>query len=350
MANERITMARLAEELDISIATVSNAYNRPEKLSVGLRRRIEALAKELGYVGPDPTARSLRRRRTGGVGVVFTDELPFVFTDPASAGFLSGVAHVLGERDQHLVLLPAGAPHRRRRAPVDAAALDGVIFHSLPSQEATLALLQRRGTPAVLVDQPGPVDGVGWVGLDETAAMHRVGALLASLGHVNVGCITSRLGTSPRNGPADARRVARSRFTIPRDRIRGLQLGLGRPVLVEERWSITTADGADGAAALLRRNPRLTAIAAVADTYALGALLWAKDHHVQVPEHLSVTGFDDIPSATSAGLTTVRQPFDLKGRTAARILNKAFDHTGPAALERLDTELVVRSSTGPPLM
>lgn len=347
MAGRGVTMAQVAAELGVSISTISNAYNRPEKLSPRLRSRVMTVAADLGYAGPDPLARSLRRRRTNGVGVVFTDELSFVFTDPASAGFLSGVADVLGSNGQHLVLLPAGAPDRHQRAHVDHAAVDGIIFHSLPKGESTLALLTRRGTPAVLVDQPGPVDGVPWVGLDETAAMRSVGEHLRHLGHVEVGFITSRLGTGPHNGPASSQRVARSRFTIPRDRMRGLQQGLGRKVTVEERWEITVDSGADAAAALFRRNPALTAIACVADTYALGVLAWAKAHSIQVPHQLSVTGYDDIPGAHAAALTTVRQPFAQKGQAAANALNDSLDAGRTDHRVRIPTTLIERSTTGP---
>ncbi|MGO2658606.1 LacI family DNA-binding transcriptional regulator [Mycetocola reblochoni] len=346
MAPTRVTMARLASRLDVSVSTVSNAYNRPEKLSAELRERVLGLAAELGYAGPDPAARSLRRRRTGGIGVVFTDELPFVFTDPASAGFLAGVAETLAVSGQHLVLLPAGSPDHRRPAPVDSAAVDGVIFHSLPRGEATLALLRRRGAPAVLVDQPPDAEGLSWVGLDEEDAMRGIGELLAARGHEHVGCISSRLGTSPRNARANPGRVAGSRFTIPRDRVRGLERGLGRPVVVEERWHVTAAAGADAAAALLRHDPRITAIACVADSYALGVLAWAKAHHIQVPRHLAVTGFDDVPAAAGAGLTTVRQPFAEKGRTAATALNDAIDAGAPPRRFVLPTALVERASTG----
>ena len=82
-------------------------------------------------------------RSTGGVGVVFTDEMSFAFTDPASAGFLAGVAESLMEADRHLVLIPAGSPDHHRTAPIDRAAVDGIILHSVPIAEPTLALLRR---------------------------------------------------------------------------------------------------------------------------------------------------------------------------------------------------------------
>ena len=346
----RVTMAQLAASLGVSISTISNAYHRPEKLSAALRTRVLEAADELGYAGPDPTARGLRRGRSGGIGVVFTDEMPFVFSDPASGGFLAGVSEVLAETDHHLILLPAGTPDLHKRAPIDRVAVDGVILHSMPQSDKTIELIRRRASPAVLVDQPGPVDGLGWVGLDEAAAMHDLGRHLAQLGHTRVGVITSRLTTAPYNGPATKSRWSRARFEIPRHRIWGVEQGLGRAVDVEERWNTSPTDGASAAAALLNRNPKLTAIVCIADTYALGVLQWAKWHHIQIPRQLSITGFDDVPGAATAGLTTIRQPFITKGRAAATILLTAIANNAVPQHKVIPTQLVHRSTAGAALI
>ena len=78
---KRATLASLAEELNVSRTTVSNAYNRPDQLSEDLRTRILETAKRLGYPGPDPVARSLRTRRAGAIGLLLTDCL--LYTSPS---------------------------------------------------------------------------------------------------------------------------------------------------------------------------------------------------------------------------------------------------------------------------
>src|SRR4051812_50179264 len=72
--------------------TVSNAYNRPEKLTPELRERVLAKADELGYAGPNVLARSLRRGRTGGLGGILGEALTYAFEDPPSVGWLRGLA------------------------------------------------------------------------------------------------------------------------------------------------------------------------------------------------------------------------------------------------------------------
>jgi DNA-binding LacI/PurR family transcriptional regulator len=81
------------------------------------------------------------------------------------------------------------------------------------------------------------------------------------------------------------------------------------------------------------------------DALALGALQAAADLGLRVPGDISVTGFDDVPAATAAGLTTVRQPTPEKGRRAVALLDKPAVN-GRRVVE-LPTKLIVRGSTGP---
>lgn len=83
-------MKEVAAAVGVSPATVSNAYNRPDQLSSGLREKVLETARRLGYPGPDPTARSLRRGRSGVIGVLYADRLSYAFEDPAAVLFLRG--------------------------------------------------------------------------------------------------------------------------------------------------------------------------------------------------------------------------------------------------------------------
>ncbi|EUA25140.1 bacterial regulatory s, lacI family protein [Mycobacterium intracellulare] len=78
----RATLASVADELNVSRTTISNAFNRPDQLSADLRERVLATAKRLGYAGPDPVARSLRTRKAGAVGLVMAEPLTYFFSDP----------------------------------------------------------------------------------------------------------------------------------------------------------------------------------------------------------------------------------------------------------------------------
>src|SRR5215208_6281333 len=104
-----VTLQTIADRLGVSRTTVSNAYGRPDQLNPALREQILALAKELGYAGPDAAGRMLRRGKADALGVLFTDVLAYAFTDPAAVLLLQGIAEAAGEAEVGLVLLPAPA-------------------------------------------------------------------------------------------------------------------------------------------------------------------------------------------------------------------------------------------------
>src|SRR3712207_8440565 len=107
MAGPRVTLMTVAEAVGVSPTTVSNAYNRPHKLSPALREKILAAARELGYPGPDPAARSLRRGRTGSIGLLFGEALTYVFADPGAMDFLRGLAEGTAKHNTSLQLIAA---------------------------------------------------------------------------------------------------------------------------------------------------------------------------------------------------------------------------------------------------
>lgn len=346
------TLASLAAELGISRTTVSNAYNRPDQLSPQLRERILEAAKRLGYSGPDPVARSLRTRKAGAIGLIFTEGLSYAFRDPAAVAFLEGLGLACEEGGSGLLLVPA-APGSVDPQLVYGAAVDGFVVYSMPENDPHVSAVLQRPVPSVVVDQPVGLSDVDFVGLDDRAAATEVGRHLGRLGHRRVGVVANRLGTDRHDGPADPDRQDRCPYAVVKARLAGFADGLAESgvdwatVPVEERFDNTPEAGAAAAVAILDRHPALTALACTTDVFALATLTVARQLGLWVPDELTVTGFDDVPEAEEAGLTTVRQPMLEKGRVAGRLLLDQGER--PAARHvLLDTELMVRHSSGPP--
>src|SRR4029450_9079533 len=131
MSVKPVTLATIAEAVGVSRTTVSNAYNRPDQLSPALREKVLAAAGELGYFGPDPMARGLRRRRAGPPPLVFPQPLSYAFTDPAAALFLKGMANGLEEHGAALTIIPRMPEGPERSADlVRSALVDGYIMFS----------------------------------------------------------------------------------------------------------------------------------------------------------------------------------------------------------------------------
>jgi DNA-binding LacI/PurR family transcriptional regulator len=346
-----VTLATVAAELGVSRMTVSNAYNRPDQLSPELRQRVLATAKRLGYPGPNPLAATLSRGRVGALGLLFDDPLPFAFTDPAAVMFFAGIAKVCAERKVGLVLVPASAEGGSDTDLTRVALVDGfVAYCDLPDDER-LDVIEERGLPLVIVDGP-PRKGVPHIGVDDRGAARDAAQHLIDLGHRRIGVVSLPFAPDGYEGAADAERQAAARFHCNRERLHGYceaveAAGLDwADMAIEERAPHGRAAGRRAAGALLDRARRPTALLAMSDELAIGALRAAEDRGIAVPGELSIVGFDDTPAASEVrpALTTVHQPHEDKGAAAARQLLE------PEGAERnltLPTELVVRASSGP---
>src|SRR5919106_1321694 len=134
----------VAAEAGVSIGTASNAFNRPDLISEGLRDRVLEAAARLGYGGPDPAARRLRTGRTGALGLIFTDRLPYAFDDEAAVLFLRGLANALENSGAGLLLIPTSPTREEGSRVVRGAAVDGFIVFSTPTGDPRLGPARRR--------------------------------------------------------------------------------------------------------------------------------------------------------------------------------------------------------------
>lgn len=344
----RVTLASIAEAVGVSVSTVSNAFNRPDQLSEALRDRILEAARALGYGGPDPVARTLRRGRVGAIGIIFDPPLSYAFTDPAAVLTLEGVAGACEQAGAGLVLVPRSGDDEG--ALVRSALVDGFIAYCGTDDDPRIAAIEDRGVPYVRVDASRA--DLPWVGIDDRGAARAAAEHLLGLGHRRLSILTLPLRPDGREGRVDGEREALAASFVTAERLAGYReaieaAGLAwRDVVVEERQPNGFDAGFRGAGSVLDRAPRPTGILAMSDELALGALEAARQRGVDVPRELSVIGFDDTPPASRAhpALTTIHQPHGEKGAVAARLL--LAPDSGPTQVE-LPTRLVVRASTGP---
>jgi DNA-binding LacI/PurR family transcriptional regulator len=358
----RPTLDTVARAAGVSRMTVSNAYNRPDQLSAATRARVLAVAADLGYGGPDPAGRSLRRGRSGTVGVVLTDHLARAFSDPGMVSFLHGLAAALGEARQALLLLPVtdGVDERLVRD----AVVDGFVLASLTRGAHVVDEVLGRRLP-VVTSGSLRLSGVPNVGIDDVGAAHRLAEHLIALGHRRLAVVTVTFASaladdsSTRDGVVRLALDAAASVTRQggmQNRVQGFRAGVeeagaaGAEVTV---LGVATNDRASGAAAFrsLLNGPepeRPTAVFCVTDILALGGLDAAAELGVAVPAELSVVGFDGIDEAEHSDppLTTVRQDLFGQGRVAADLLLAVVAGRLPRSVRR-PTELVVGGSTGP---
>src|SRR3954452_982278 len=313
----RVTMKTLAEELGVSPMTVSNAFNRPNQLSPDLRERIIGRARELGYAGPDPRARGLRQGRSGVIGVVSDTPLSYAFEDAAAAAVLGGLCQAVEAEGVGLLLVPPGG----------AGPVDGLVVYSVADTEPRLQLTQ--AAPTVIIDQPAGTS-FPTVGIDDEAAAREAAKHLHALGHRRVAVVSFGLHNDGETGFADRERRQTTPYAVTRARLNGYEAIFGDLPVYQAAGSRREA----GAAAAHELGD-VTAVLAMSDALALGVL--------EARPELSVVGFDDIPEAARAGLTTIRQDHRAKGREAARIVLAGATEGVP-----LPYELIARRSARAP--
>ena len=351
----RVTLQTVADRVGVSRMTVSNAFSRPDQLSPALRSRILAAAEELGYSGPDPTARALARGSTGAVGVLLTDSLEYAFSDEVATRFLGSMSAGLASTGLALTLLSAseGPVLPARELPLDGA----VVYSCLP-ESPSLDWLIRRRLPLVYVDQP-PNPSHPSVNIDDRGGARAGARHLVELGHRRIAVLTSN--SAGPHGVLTDPSALRDAY-VAGERLRGWldelgAVGVQPPIMVEPYLpALGFADR------LLDLADPPTAVLCFSDAIALTVVGAARRRGLDVPGDLSVVGFDDAPMAArvTPGLTTIAQDVDAKGRAAASLLVTemaarrivaAAAGRGPGHAPRrvvLPTSLVVRGSTAPP--
>jgi DNA-binding LacI/PurR family transcriptional regulator len=349
-------MTRVAEELGISPMTVSNAYGHPERVSEEMRERVFEAAGRLGYAGPDPLGRGLRRGRAGALGMVYDNLLSYAFEDEAAVSFLRGLSAVAEGEGLGLTLVPGSPRGERDASAIGSVLVDGFVVYSVAREDPVLGAAFERGLPAVIVDQPESEDAP-FVGIDDEAAAWRAAEHLLNLGHKKFGVVSFALSPDGYSGPADRNRQEGAAYPVSRSRLRGyeaalLSAGLSwDEVPVHECLTSSKALGREAAHALLSGELRPTAVLATSDALALGVLGAARELGLRVPQELSVVGFDDVPESAASipPLTTVSQDHVEKGALAGRLLVARLRGEATGDRNLLPTRLLVRGSTaGPP--
>jgi DNA-binding LacI/PurR family transcriptional regulator len=336
----------VARDAGVSAMTVSYTFNRPERVAEATRRRVLDAAERLGYSGPHPSARSLRRGRTATLGVVLGEHLTYAFDDPQATQFLAGISTVCVEHRLGLTLIPiTGGPEDAAR--VREAAVDAMVLWTTADDDPVLDAVIKRGLPAVVHGGPAR-DGIGLVAIDDRAAARAVGEA----------AFTDARAPAVLSFPLDrARRAAMLcgppldaiPFRVTRRRLEGYADAAARLNLDWERIPVvvlTRNDRAEAEAAarrlLLDGDTPVDAVAAMSDELALGVLQAARRLGTDVPTQLAVTGWDDSASAASAGLTTIAQSLRDQGERCARFVVESDTATTGAPPS---WELVIRESS-----
>ena len=329
----RPTIHDVAAAAGVSVSAVSKAVNGRYGIAADTSARILQVVKELGYES-SLVASSMRSHRTGVIGVLVADFEPF------SAEILKGVGSALRE-SRYDLLAYSGSRHadgatgweRRSLSRLSGTLIDGAIMVTPTVVTASVEI------PVVAIDPHTGRADLPTVESDSLGGALQATRHLIDLGHRRIGFLGGRPDLRSASLREAGYRRALTDAGIPFD-----------PQLVQVGMFLT-ASSREPARALLSLPNRPTAIFAANDLSAIGVLQVAGELGIDVPRDLSVMGFDDIPEAiqVSPPLTTIRQPMQRLGATAAESLIGLLGGETPDAMRiQLPTRLVRRATTAPP--
>jgi LacI family transcriptional regulator len=331
-----VSVRDVAAAASVSVGTVSNVLNRPDKVSPDTVTRVLAAIERLGFVRND-AARQLRAGRSRSIGLVVLDVgNPFfaeVVRGAEARAAESGLSVLVGNSDDEPPREDSYLELFREQR------VNGVLVTPASDDLSRLERVHDSGTPIILVDHEAPGSRFASVAVDDVEGGYLAVSHLLSVGRRRLVYVA---------GPLAIRQVG--------DRLEGARRAVAEvpdaTLEVVEMPSLTVLQGRAAGEALVTRarSDRPDAVFAANDLLAVGVLqAISLIGHLRVPDDFALIGYDDIDFATATvvPLSSVRQPASLIGYTAVDLLLKELDDPGGDHERnvRFRPELVVRAST-----
>ncbi|MEV8218417.1 LacI family DNA-binding transcriptional regulator [Microbacterium sp. NPDC077391] len=328
-----VSVRDVARQAGVSVGTVSNVLNHPERVTPQTVERVQRVIAEIGFVRND-AARQLRAGRSRSIGLVVLDIGNPFFAEVARGAedraAQAGMTVLVGNSDEssdrerlHLALF------REQR-------VNGVLVTPTTDNLSLLHGLLDSGVPVVLVDRQVEDGGFTSVAMDDVEGGRMATAHLLEIGRRRLAFVA---------GPQSIGQVA--------DRLQGARAAVndvpGASLEVVERSALSVLQGRLAGESLLERAPadRPDAVFAANDLLAVGLLQSFGVAGVRVPDDIALVGYDDIDfaTATMVPLSSVRQPARMIGEAAVELLLGEISGEPRGRAVRFQPELVVRQST-----
>lgn len=324
----------VAAAAGVSVGTVSNVLNQPDRVSARTAERVQQAIRELGFVRND-AARQLRAGRSRSIGLVVPD-----IGNPFFAEVARGAEDRAAEAGMTVLLGNSDESDARQEAHLELfqeQRVNGVLLTPASDDLSSLRRFTDAGMPVVLVDHEVDEGEIPSVSVDDVEGGRLAVRHLLDAGRRRIAYVS---------GPRSVRQVA--------ERLEGAQAAIaevpGATLEVIEQASLTVLQGRAAGEALAARaeQDRPDAVFAANDLLAVGLLqAFSFAAGVRVPEDIAMVGYDDIDfaSATVVPLSSVRQPARLLGRTGVELLLQELDGAEHDRRVRFQPELVVRDSS-----
>lgn len=322
----------VARRAGVSTATVSRCLNTPDSVRDVTRTKVQAAIVELGYT-PHFGARALALNRSHTIGAIIPTMENAIF-----ARGLQAVQERLSDAGTTLLLASSGYDPEREAEQIRTLigrGVDGLLLIGEARPDSTYELLGQRSVPFVLVWSHGEAKTHVCVGFDNRSAAHEIATLVLEHGHRNIAMVAGVTAWNDR---------AAGRVNGVRDALSAAGLTLAADQIVEAEYTLEA--GGRAFQTLAQRTPRPTAVICGNDVLAVGVIQAARTMGMDVPNDVSVTGFDNIELASviEPALTTVHVPHRRMGWAAADKLLDMQSGGLPGDSIRFETEVVIRKS------
>ncbi|TRC88846.1 LacI family DNA-binding transcriptional regulator [Mesorhizobium sp. WSM4310] len=345
-----VRLADIAKAAGVSHGTASNVFSRPEIVREEVRERVKAAAEAMGYGGPDPKGRLLRAGKVNAIGVATAEPLSYFFDDPFARVMMASISQACDATGAGISLVSA-ANNEQLAWNIQSALVDGFIVFCIEGGSRLVELARERKLPFVALDLDSEDGAVAAIGVDNIAGASLAARHLTDLGHRRFAVLALPFADG-RTGLVSPEQVRSATYAGTRDRLTGYLQELSRVGIDTSKVPVyeTANDAASTKAALetifaVKEPP--TAILAMSDKIALVTLEWLSARKLNVPNDVSIVGFDGVPEAAMSEppLTTIAQPIAEMGRLAVKAI---LESDGKVSRQLLPVELIVRASSAPP--
>lgn len=331
------TIKDIAKAAGVSITTVSRALNGYSDVNEKTRTKIKEIATQLNY-SPNTLARSLVMQKTKTIGLLVSEMNRGGVKDNFTYEILCGINDASAMIDYDLILFSTSTSKQKEKSYTQLCRerkVDGVIIQGIKTDDPYLQEVIDSDIPCVLIDIPVEGPSVGYVTTDNVLGGKKAVQHLVQLGHKHIAMINGH-----------------NRAFVSQQRLEGYRLSL-MEAGIPFNWNYIASGGFDEeqarlvALSLLEKHPEITAIFCASDLMALGVLKAASQLRINVPEQLSIVGYDDIvlSAYSSPPLTTIAQDKFLMGSEAAKLLAEILEDDNGNRKKVIETKLITRNST-----
>lgn len=333
----KVTIKDVARRAGVSPSTVSRVIADHPRISPNTKERVRLVMAELGYY-PNAIARSLVNQTSSSIGVIRSRLTQGDFANPFFPAVIQGISSIAHRYGLHLVLSTSSSFTQEDEECLNLLRqrrVDGVILLASHRQDQLIPRLTEEGYPFVLIGRHEGPEAINWVNNDNVADAKAAVEYLLGKGHRRIACLDGD-----------------PRYVVSADRLRGYELALAEEGLpwdqrLVEHSEFSVDGGYQATLRLLEKGGQFTAIFAVDDLIAIGAMRALQERGFTVGEDVAVVGFNNtiLGAYVQPALTSVHVPIHELGQIAVQMLTAQIYGSGTFPDQQmLQAELVVRSS------